>query len=209
MLIAHGNPLFRRGLERVVGDSTGTPVTHVVSAAGETIGNETHMDVAIVGVGGQSTGLIELVERLRRTRPSVGVVSTTLGEDDALASRALCSGPHRHVTASVQPADLLAELALAARHEVSMAGPVARRVVDVFDDLPPLVPPLVNPELTSSERMLLQQMSAGLLLSDVAGHRGSDALAVQRELNGVAANLRTVADTRWVSDRLRRWPTVG
>jgi DNA-binding NarL/FixJ family response regulator len=205
-VIADDHPVFRRGLARILGASTGTHIEVVAEAADGAAAVDAvrayRPDVAVLDLQMPAMTGLEAAATIARELPSVGILVLTMSEDEATVWAALRAGARGYVLKSADE-DSIIRAVLGIAHGELVVGPgVARRVQGFFDRPEPSRLEASFPDLTARERAVLQELGRGASNAAVADRLGLSTKTVRNYVSAILVKLR-VGDREAAIERLR------
>ena len=148
-------------------------------------GLDTGVDVVLLDLNLPGMSGIEGARELRRHRPELPILALTIYDDDERIFDALCAGACGYVLKDTPPDRLLAAIRETVHGGSAMSPSVARKVVTLFQSVPP--PERADYGLTPQESQLLA------LLVDGHSYRSAAArLAVS--INTISFHMRHIYD---------------
>jgi DNA-binding NarL/FixJ family response regulator len=158
-------------------------------------------DLILVDLGLPGMSGAEGIQRLRDEQPGIPTVVLTIYEDDTRIFDALCAGACGYLLKTTPPARLLEALREAVGGGAPMTPAVARRVIQLFQDLKP--PATADYGLTPHEVRLLKLLVDGHNYTTAAAELGVTAHTVSFHLRSVYAKLHVHSKTEAVAKALR------
>jgi DNA-binding NarL/FixJ family response regulator len=194
VLLADDHPLFRKGLRallstvpeaRVVGEATDG--VEVVRLAERLRPRLVLLDLHMPGGDG-----LTAIRRLAATAPDVHILVVTMFEDDDSVFAALRAGARGYVLKDTD-AEEMTRAVLAVGHGEALYGPaVAARIMAFFAGRPaPGAQPF--PDLTASERNVLELMARGLANDVIAARLGLSPKTVRNYVSNVFVKLQVAS----------------
>jgi DNA-binding NarL/FixJ family response regulator len=123
------------------------------------------MDINMAGVDG-----IECTRRLKTLAPNIHILMLTVYEDTDRIFKALTAGASGYLLKRVAPAKLLEAIRDVHSGGSPMSGPIARKVVQFFQQGPP--PKEENEALSTRERQVLQFLAQGYAYKQIGDELG-------------------------------------
>jgi DNA-binding NarL/FixJ family response regulator len=162
VLIVDDHPIFRKGLRallasyaglRLVGEATSGP--EAVRLAAELRPDLILMDLQMPGGDG-----ITAIRRITAVQPESRILVVTMFDDDESVFAAMRVGARGYVLKDMDDEDLARALLAVGNGEAIFSAAIAGRMMRFFDQRPAVPPPLF-PELSASERKVLELIAQG------------------------------------------------
>jgi DNA-binding NarL/FixJ family response regulator len=183
--IIEDQPTIRDGLRMLIDGTEGYSCTAAYASMEEAlprIGRELP-EVVLVDIGLPGMSGIDGIRVLKETWPDLALVVLTVYGDDKRIFDALCAGARGYLLKNTPPARLLESLREVMNGGAPMSPEVARRVVDLFQQIQPPIHPDHN--LTPHEMRLVKLL--------VEGHNYQTAAVELRvSVNTIRFHMRTI-----------------
>lgn len=156
-------------------------------AAARRLLTEFEPEIALIDLGLPDGSGLEIIERLRETRPDCFVVVTTIFADDVHLFPALRAGAQGYLLKDQPPSQLVRALAGIVDGEPPLSPAIARRLLGVF------APAEQHPDekrLSPRERETLTLIAKGLKLGEVAEQLGITRHTAAGNLKSIYRKLR-------------------
>jgi DNA-binding NarL/FixJ family response regulator len=190
VLLADDHPLFRKGLRallstvpqvRVVGEATDGK--EVVRLAEQLEPRLVLLDLHMPGGDG-----LTAIRRLASTAPHVHILVVTMFDDDDSVFAALRAGARGYVLKDTDDEEMTRAVLAVGHGEAIFSPAVASRIVAFFAGRPaPGAPPF--PDLTASERNVLELMARGLSNETIAARLSLSPKTVRNYVSNVFAKM--------------------
>lgn len=200
------NTLFRTGVQRGIDSLSGMECGMCFStaeAAMESLATTDAPDVILLDVQLPGMDGIEALRIFRQRAPGSRVMILTVFDDADKIFRAVCAGAAGYVLKS-SGVDRIGE----AIHQVMEGGApmtpeVARKVLDAFTRIEPLIGSAHDYQLTDREKEILGQMANGLLKKEIANKTGLSIHTVSSHIRHIYDKLQVSSNTAAVAKALR------
>ena len=195
VLIADDHPLYRDGLRAML---VAAPETELVSEA--TTGDEAmaqvadlQPDVLLMDLQMPGTNGIEATRRIRQTSPHIAILVVTMFSDDNSVFAALRAGAQGYILKGADRAELLRAITAVSRGEAIFSPTIAKRLMWHFATLSAERMPMVFPELTDRERVILEMIAQGRSTAEIASRLVLSPKTVRNHISNILSKLQ-VAD---------------
>ena len=163
VVIVDDHKLVRQGLEAVLGSVADVAV---VGEAGDgrtavDLVAETDPDVVLMDLQLPELSGLEATRHILSARPDTAVLVLTMFEDDATVHAAIAAGAVGYLLKGADGEDILAAVRSAGAGQAVFGAALAHRLRTFFGD-EPTTSAAAFPELTDRERLILDQLAAGL-----------------------------------------------
>ena len=188
VLLADDHPMFRRGLRallatmdsiEVVGEATNG--TEAVQLAESLRPRLLLLDLQMPGGDG-----LTAIRRLAGTRPELHILVVTMFEDDDSVFAAMRAGARGYVLKDTDDEEMTRAILAVGHGEAIFSPAIATRIMSFFAGRPATE---VFPDLTASERNVLQLMARGLSNEVIAAELSLSAKTVRNYVSNVFAKL--------------------
>ncbi len=200
------NTLFRTGVQRGIDSLTGMECSMCFSsaeAAMDALEAAQSPDVILLDVQLPGMDGIEALRIFKERTPESRVMILTVFDDADKIFRAVCAGAAGYVLKS-SGVDRIGE---AIRQVMDGGAPmtpeVARKVLDAFTRIEPLIGTANNYQLTDREKEILRLMANGLLKKEIAGRAGLSIHTVSSHIRHIYDKLQVSSNTAAVAKALR------
>ncbi len=176
ILLVDDHPLVRNGLRALL--ASVTDMTVVGEASG---GEEAITQAAELQPG-----------RIVQAHPHIGILVLTMLEDDASVFAAMRAGARGYLLKGADQEDVLRAIGAAAHGEAIFSPPIARRLMQYFANMQPILPPNVFPDLTEREREILGMIARGKSNAEIAGELVLSPKTVSNHVSNIFSKLQVV-----------------
>ena len=155
------------------------------------------MDIEMPGMNG-----IEAVAEIKQAFPGIPVLMQTIFQDDEHIFNALCAGASGYLLKSADPQQYLQAIRDVRQGGAPMSGPVARRVLELFQQT-------VKPEsrnhydLTQKEKEVLAELIEGKSFKMIADSLGISYETVRSHMKSIYSKLHVHSNTEAVIKALK------
>lgn len=134
IVIVEDDPLFRENLKLLVGGDGAIEIAGVFSSAEEALPAIARLkpDIALVDLGLPGMSGIELIKRIRSSRPGVEVLAHTVYDERDTVFAAIKAGAAGYLLKGCGPADLIDALHTLYNGGAPMSQKIARRLIQEF-----------------------------------------------------------------------------
>ena len=193
VLIADDHTLFRRGVRSLL--ST-VPEVEVVGEAsdGETavaMTAELAPDLVLMDLQMPGSGGLAAIRAVTENSPATNVLVVTMFEDDDSVFAAMRAGARGYVLKDMDADDFARAIVAVGRGEALFSRGIAARMVRFFSEPRPSARPF--PDLTDSERAVLNKMAAGANNATIARELSLSPKTVRNYISNIFRKLQ-VAD---------------
>jgi len=200
--IIEDQPRIRDGLRMLIDGTAGYCCTGAYASMEEAlprIGSELP-EVVLVDIGLPGMSGIEGIRRLKELWPDLALVVLTIYSDDKRIFDALCAGARGYLLKNTPPARLLESVREIMGGGAPMSPEVARRVVDLFQQIQPSVP---DHDLTPHEMRLLKLLVEGHNYQTAAAELKVSVNTIRFHMRSVYSKLQVHSKAEAVSKALR------
>jgi DNA-binding NarL/FixJ family response regulator len=195
VLMADDHPLFRDGLRALL---SAAPDLELVGEA--TTGEEAMtlaarlqpdvilMDLKMPGVTG-----IEATRQILRESPHIGILMVTMFDEESAIFAAMRAGARGYVLKGATHAEMLRAIRAVGAGEAIFSPAIARRLMEFFAQIRPVMTPSVFPELSEREREILDLLAQGYRNAEIASRLTLTPHTVRNYVSNIISKLQ-VAD---------------
>lgn len=195
VVIADDHPVFRHGLQALLGSVPDVDVVAVAATGEEAVElavaerpDVVLLDLQLPGISG-----VEACRRIVAAAPTVRILILTMFEDDSSVFAALRAGATGYLVKGADAEEILRALQAVAGGEAIFGPAIARRLLDYLSAPSLDVPRQAFPQLTDREVDVLNLLAQGLDNATLATRLGLSPKTVRNHASAIFAKLR-VAD---------------
>jgi DNA-binding NarL/FixJ family response regulator len=194
ILLVDDHPLVRNGLRALLASVPDMTVVGEASNGEEAITQaaELQPDIILMDLHMQGLNGIEATRRIVQAHPHTGILVLTMLEDDASVFAAMRAGARGYLLKGADQADVLRAIGVAAHGEAIFSPPIARRLMQYFENMQPILPPNVFPDLTEREREILGLIARGKSNAEIAGELVLSPKTVSNHVSNIFSKLQVV-----------------
>ncbi len=194
ILLVDDHPLVRNGLRALLASVPDMAVVGEASNGEEAIAQAAELQPDIILMDLHMPGLngIEATRRIVQVHPHIGILVLTMLEDDASVFAAMRAGARGYLLKGADQADVLRAIGVAAHGEAIFSPPIARRLMQYFENMQPILPPNVFPDLTEREREILGLIARGKSNAEIAGELVLSPKTVSNHVSNIFSKLQVV-----------------
>ena len=194
ILLVDDHPLVRNGLRALLASVPDMTVVGEASNGEEAIAQAAELQPDIILMDLHMPGLngIEATRRIVQVHPHIGILVLTMLEDDASVFAAMRAGARGYLLKGADQADVLRAIGVAAHGEAIFSPPIARRLMQYFENMQPILPPNVFPDLTEREREILGLIARGKSNVEIAGELVLSPKTVINHVSNIFSKLQVV-----------------
>ena len=194
ILLVDDHPLVRNGLRALLASVVDMTVVGEASNGEEAIAQAAELQPDIILMDLHMPGLngIEATRRIVLAHPHIGILVLTMLEDDASVFAAMRAGARGYLLKGADQEDVLRAIGAAAHGEAIFSPPIARRLMQYFANMQPILPPNVFPDLTEREREILGMIARGKSNAEIAGELVLSPKTVSNHVSNIFSKLQVV-----------------
>ncbi len=194
ILLVDDHPLVRNGLRALVASVADMTVVSEASNGEEAITQAAELQPDIILMDLHMPGLngIEATRRIVQAHPHIGILVLTMLEDDASVFAAMRAGARGYLLKGADQADVLRAIGVAAHGEAIFSPPIARRLMQYFANMQPILPSSAFPDLTEREREILGLIALGESNAEIAVELVLSPKTVSNHVSNIFSKLQVV-----------------
>jgi DNA-binding NarL/FixJ family response regulator len=170
LLLVDDHPLVRNGLRALLSSVSDMIVVGEAASGEEAISQtaELQPDIILMDLHMPALNGVQATRRIVQTNPHIGILVLTMLEDDASVFAAMRAGARGYLLKGADQTDVLRAINAAAHGEAIFSPPIARRLMQYFANMQPILPQAVFPDLTEREREILGLIALGKSNAEIA-----------------------------------------
>jgi len=194
ILLVDDHPLVRNGLRALLASVADMTVVGEASNGEEAIAQAAELQPDIILMDLHMPGLngIEATRRIVQVHPHIGILVLTMLEDDASVFAAMRAGARGYLLKGADQADVLRAIGVAAHGEAIFSPPIARRLMQYFANMQPVLPASAFPDLTEREREILGMIAMGKSNVEIAEELVLSPKTVSNHVSNIFSKLQVV-----------------
>ncbi len=194
ILLVDDHPLVRNGLRALLASVPDMTVVGEASNGEEAITQAAELQPDIILMDLHMPGLngIEATRRIVQVHPHIGILVLTMLEDDASVFAAMRAGARGYLLKGADQADVLRAIGVAAHGEAIFSPPIARRLMQYFANMQPVLPASAFPDLTEREREILGMIAMGKSNVEIAEELVLSPKTVSNHVSNIFSKLQVV-----------------
>ena len=194
VLIADDHPVFRKGLKTLLATIPNVSLAGEASTGDEAVrlAGQLQPDVILMDLHMPGEGGLAAIRKILQTSPHIRILVVTMFEDDDSVFAAMRAGARGYVLKDMNDEDIARAILAVGNGEAIFSPAIAERLMSFFSARPPL-PVEIFPELTESERNVLQLMAQGASNEAIAQQLSFSTKTVRNYVSNIFSKLQ-VAD---------------
>jgi DNA-binding NarL/FixJ family response regulator len=197
VLIVDDHSLFRDGLRAMIQVS---PEIMLIGEAGSgeeaiKLAIELQPDVILMDIQMPGINGIEATRQIVKMSPHIAILVVTMLEDDSSVFASMRAGARGYLLKGAKHTDLLRAIKVVTDGEAIFSPGIAVKLMEFFNQMQPIVPVQVFPELSDREREVLQLISHGLKNAEIAERLFLSPKTVRNHVSNILSKLQVVDRT--------------
>ncbi len=194
ILLVDDHPLVRSGLRALLTSVADIVVVGEASDGEEAIAQATELQPDMILMDLHMPGLngVEATRRIVHTSPHIGILVLTMLEDDASVFAALRAGARGYLLKGADQAEVLRAISVVAHGEAIFSPPIAKRLMQYFASMQPVLPQAAFPDLTEREREILGLIAQGRSNAEIAEEFVLSPKTVSNHVSNIFSKLQVV-----------------
>jgi DNA-binding NarL/FixJ family response regulator len=170
ILLVDDHPLVRSGLQALLTSVANTVVVGEASSGEEALAQTRKLQPDIILMDLHMPGLngVEATRRILQAHPQIGILVLTMLEDDASVFAALRAGARGYLLKGADQAEVLRAISVVAHGEAIFSPLIAKRLMQYFANMQPVLPKAAFSDLTDREREILSLIALGRSNAQIA-----------------------------------------
>ncbi len=194
ILLVDDHPLVRNGLRALLSSMTEMTVVGEAATGEEAITQAAELQPDIILMDLHMPGLngIEATRRILQASPRIGILVLTMLEDDASVFAAMRAGARGYLLKGADQAEVLRAIDVIAHGEAIFSPSIARRLMQYFANMQPILPQAAFPDLTEREREILGLIALGKSNAEIAKDLALSPKTVSNHVSNIFSKLQVV-----------------
>src|SRR5450755_9399 len=194
ILIVDDHPLVRKGLLALLSSMPDFLIVGEAANGREAITQAAELQPAIILMDLDMPELngIEATRQITRSSPHIGILVLTMLEDDASVFAAMRAGARGYLLKGSDQTDVLRAISAVAHGEAIFSPSIARRLMQYFTNMQPILPRAAFPDLTDREREILGLIALGKSNADIAEELVLSPKTVSNHVSNIFIKLQVV-----------------
>jgi DNA-binding NarL/FixJ family response regulator len=194
ILLVDDHPLVRNGLRALLSSMTEMTVVGEAATGEEAITQAAELQPDIILMDLHMPGLngIEATRRILQASPRIGILVLTMLEDDASVFAAMRAGARGYLLKGADQAEVLRAIDVIAHGEAIFSPSIARRLMQYFANMQPILPQAAFPDLTEREREILGLIALGKSNAEIAEDLVLSPKTVSNHVSNIFSKLQVV-----------------
>jgi DNA-binding NarL/FixJ family response regulator len=197
VLIVDDHALFRDGLRAMIQVSPDIMLIGEAGSGEEAIklAIELQPDVILMDIQMPGINGIEATRQIVKMSPHIAILVVTMLEDDSSVFASMRAGARGYLLKGAKHTDLLRAIKVVTDGEAIFSPGIAVKLMEFFNQMQPIVPVQVFPELSDREREVLQLISHGLKNAEIAERLFLSPKTVRNHVSNILSKLQVVDRT--------------
>ena len=194
VLLVDDHPLVRNGLRALLASVPSMTVVGEATNGEEAIAQaaELQPDIILMDLHMPRLNGVEATRRIVQAHPHIAILVLTMLEDDASVFAAMRAGARGYLLKGADQADVLRAIGAAAHGEAIFSPPIARRLMQYFANMQPILPQAAFPDLTEREREILGLIAMGKSNAEIAEELVLSLKTVSNHASNIFSKLQVV-----------------
>jgi DNA-binding NarL/FixJ family response regulator len=194
ILLVDDHPLVRHGLRALLASVPDTVVVGEAANGEEAIvqAAELQPDIILMDLHMPGMNGVEATRRILQVSPHIGILALTMLEDDASVFAAMRAGARGYLLKGADQAEILLAITAVARGEAIFSPPIAKRLMQYFANMQPVLPQAAFPDLTEREREILGLIAIGHSNAEIAEELVLSPKTVSNHVSNIFSKLQVV-----------------
>jgi DNA-binding NarL/FixJ family response regulator len=194
ILIVDDHPLVRKGLLALLSSMPDLVVVGEAANGKEAItqARELQPDIILMDLDMPELNGIEATRQITQTNPHTGILVLTMLEDDASVFAAMRAGARGYLLKGADQTDVLRAISVLVHGEAIFSPLIARRLMQYFTNMQPILPRDAFPDLTEREREILGLIALGKSNAQIAEELVLSPKTVSNHVSNIFSKLQVV-----------------
>jgi DNA-binding NarL/FixJ family response regulator len=194
VLIADDHPVFRKGLRALLASMPGVALVGEAVNGADAVrqAEQLQPDIILMDLQMPAGGGLAAIRQIVQTSPHIRILVVTMFEDDDSVFAAMRAGARGYVLKDMEDEGITRAILAVGNGEAIFSPAIAERMITFFNARPAL-PVELFPELTESERSVLNLMAQGASNDAIAQQLSFSSKTVRNYVSNIFSKLQ-VAD---------------
>lgn len=197
VLIVDDHALFRDGLRAMIEASAEITLVGEAGSGREAVimSEKLQPDVILMDIQMPELNGIDATREIMKMSPHIKVLVITMLEDDHTVFAAMRAGARGYILKGAKHTDLIRAIKVVTDGEAIFSPGIAVKLIDYFNQVQPIMPSQVFPELSDREREILQYISRGMKNPEIAERLFLSPKTVRNHVSNILSKLQVVDRT--------------
>ncbi|GLV54515.1 DNA-binding response regulator [Dictyobacter sp. S3.2.2.5] len=194
ILLVDDHPLVRNGLRALLSSVPDLQVAGEAANGKEAITQAATLRPSIILMDLHMPEMngIEATRHILQANPHIGILVLTMLEDDASVFAAMRAGARGYLLKGADQTEVLRAIGVVAHGEAIFSPPIARRLMQYFANMQPILPASSFPDLTEREREILTLITMGKSNAEIAQELVLSPKTVSNHVSNILSKLQVV-----------------
>ena len=194
ILLVDDHPLVRNGLRALLASVPEMLVVGEAATGEEALARaeELQPDIILMDLNMPGLNGVEASRRILQARPRIGILVLTMLEDDASVFAAMRAGARGYLLKGADQSEVLRAIQVVAHGEAIFSPSIARRLMQYFANMQPVLPQAAFPDLTDREREILGLIALGKSNAEIAEELVVSLKTVSNHVSNIFSKLQVV-----------------
>ena len=194
ILLVDDHPLVRNGLRALLSSVPDLAVVGEAANGQEAVKQalELQPDIILMDLHMPELNGVEATRHIVQASPRTGILVLTMLEDDASVFAAMRAGARGYLLKGADQAEVLRAISVVAHGEAIFSPSIARRLMQYFANMQPILPQAAFPDLTEREREILGLIALGKSNAEIAEELVISPKTVSNHVSNIFSKLQVV-----------------
>jgi DNA-binding NarL/FixJ family response regulator len=194
ILLVDDHPLVRNGLRALLSSVPDLAVVGEAANGQEAVKQalELQPDIILMDLHMPELNGVEATRHIVQASPRTGILVLTMLEDDASVFAAMRAGARGYLLKGADQAEVLRAISVVAHGEAIFSPSIARRLMQYFANMQPILPQAAFPDLTEREREILGLIALGKSNAEIAEELVLSPKTVSNHVSNIFSKLQVV-----------------
>lgn len=194
ILLVDDHPLVRNGLRALLSSVPDLAVVGEAANGQEAITQalELQPDIILMDLNMPELNGVEATRQIVQASPRTGILVLSMLEDDASVFAAMRAGARGYLLKGADQAEVLRAIGVVAHGEAIFSPSIARRLMQYFANMQPILPQAAFPDLTEREREILGLIALGKSNAEIAEGLVLSPKTVSNHVSNIFSKLQVV-----------------